>query len=241
MGGVGALAKADAKPYLSPGSGTMSIENGTFTALDFRLRAEARAMPLAWEDGAGEAGAVLRGDHHPDGGPVLDSLMASLRLAAVLVPVIDRGGEATVLLTLRAAHLPSHAGQIAFPGGKVAEEDADAVATALREAEEEIGLKPDFVHPIARLDAYHTNSGFRVIPVLSVVSPSFTLALDEREVTDVFEVPLRFLMTAANHQRHSLTWQGQERQFYAMPFENRYIWGATAGILRILYERLYSE
>lgn len=217
----------------------MSIESGTFTALDFRLRAEARAVPLAAQDIA-KTGAILRGDHHPDGGPVVETMLASLRLAAVLVPVIDRDGEASVLLTLRAAGLPSHAGQIAFPGGKVAEGDADTVATALREAEEEIGLQAGLVQPVARLDPYHTNSGFRVIPILSVVSPSFTLVLDEREVSDAFEVPLRFLMTAANHQRRSLTWQGQERQFYAMPFENRYIWGATAGILRMMYERLYA-
>ncbi len=220
----------------------MDRENGGFTAEDFRARAEARGLPLfdaaAMTPGAGG----LRGDHDLNGDFLMDVAPDSYRLAAVLVPVIDRPGqEASVLLTLRSTDLPSHAGQIAFPGGKKSDEDATIVATALREAEEEIGLAPEHVTPITRLDTYHTRTGFRVVPVLSVVSSGFTLTPDPSEVAEIFEVPLQFLMTVGNHQRHSREWQGRQRYFYAMPYGERYIWGATAGILRIMYERLYAE
>jgi 8-oxo-dGTP pyrophosphatase MutT (NUDIX family) len=219
----------------------MAAAESVFTAEDFRARAEARGLPLL--DAAMASGATgLRGDHDLNSDFLMDIAPDGYRLAAVLVPVINRPGEdATVLLTLRSTDLPSHAGQIAFPGGKRTEEDATIVATALREAEEEIGLAPAFVQPVARLDTYHTRTGFRVIPVLGVVSPGFTLRPDPSEVAEIFEVPLQFLMTVANHQRHSLEWQGRQRFFYAMPYGERYIWGATAGILRIMYERLYAE
>ncbi|PYF04410.1 8-oxo-dGTP pyrophosphatase MutT (NUDIX family) [Rhodopseudomonas faecalis] len=161
-----------------------------------------------------------------------------LRPAAVLVPVVARA-EPTVLLTLRAPHLNSHAGQIAFPGGKIDASDASPLAAALREAEEEIGLDRGFVEPIGYLNLYATSFGFRILPALARVAPGFELALNSSEVDDAFEVPLSFLMNPANHQLHSKEFRGAMRSYYAMPFAERYIWGATAGILRGLYERIY--
>jgi 8-oxo-dGTP pyrophosphatase MutT (NUDIX family) len=158
--------------------------------------------------------------------------------AAVLVPVIDRS-EPTVLLTLRTAELTSHAGQVAFPGGKIDPEDESPVAAALREAKEEIGLAPTLIEPIGYLDLYLTFSGFRILPTVARIKPELTLQLNPSEVTESFEVPLAFLMTPDNHQRKTRDWKGIEREYYAMPFENHYIWGITAGILRNLYERIY--
>ena len=159
--------------------------------------------------------------------------------AAVLIPIIDRS-EPTVLLTLRTQELANHAGQVAFPGGKIDPADASPVAAALREAKEEIGLAPTLVEPLGYLDLYLTFTGFRILPTVARVKPDFTLTLNPREVTEAFEVPLAFLMTPDNHQRHSRDWNGITREFYAMPFENRYIWGITAGIVRNLYERIYG-
>jgi 8-oxo-dGTP pyrophosphatase MutT (NUDIX family) len=161
------------------------------------------------------------------------------RAAAVLVPIVARP-NLTVLFTQRTDHLPSHAGQISFPGGKMEDGDSDPLATALREAREEIGLSPSFVEPLGFLDPYRTGTGFRIAPVVAIVQPGFTLTLDPNEVADAFEVPLGFLMDASNHKTHVRTWRGSERRYYAMPFEQRYIWGATAGIMKNLYERLQS-
>jgi len=159
--------------------------------------------------------------------------------AAVLVPVIDRA-EPTVLLTLRTAELASHAGQVAFPGGKIDPGDANPVAAALREAREETGLASALIEPIGYLDLYLTFSGFRILPTVARVRPEFTLELNPSEVTEAFEVPIQFLMTPANHQRKTRDWNGFARDYYAIPFENRYIWGITAGILRNLYERVWA-
>ncbi len=160
---------------------------------------------------------------------------AELRPAAVLVPLVDRPEGITVLLTQRTEHMPSHAGQIAFPGGRRQPEDADSTATALREAMEEIGLDPSFVTVIGELDRYVTGTGFCVTPVVGFVAPGFGSRADPREVADIFEVPLAHFLDARNHQIHSRTWQGRERRYYAMPYGDRYIWGATAGMLKNLH------
>ncbi len=161
------------------------------------------------------------------------------RPAAVLVPIIDRS-EPTVLLTLRTAELASHAGQVAFPGGKIDLADESPVAAAMREAREETGLAPTLIEPIGYLDLYLTFSGFRILPTVARVKPDFTLVPNPKEVTEVFEVPLKFLMTPANHERKTRDWNGFARDYYAIPYQNRYIWGITAGILRNLYERVYG-
>ncbi|WP_085964429.1 CoA pyrophosphatase [Bradyrhizobium sp. ORS 375] len=161
-----------------------------------------------------------------------------IRPAAVLIPVVDHP-EPTVLLTQRSPNLSSHAGQIAFPGGKIDVTDATPLDAALREAEEEVGLDRSFVDPIGYLDVYGTAFGFRILPTVARVRPGFSLKINEGEVDDAFEVPLAFLMDPANHQLHSKEFRGMERSYYAMPFAERYIWGATAGILRVLYERIY--
>ena len=161
-----------------------------------------------------------------------------VRPAAVLIPVIDHP-EPTVLLTQRSPHLSSHAGQISFPGGKIDATDASPKDAALREAFEEVGLGREFIQPIGYLDLYGTAFGFRILPTLARVKPGFTLNINEGEVVDAFEVPLAFLMNPENHQIHNKEFRGMERSYYAMPYAERYIWGATAGILRVLYERIY--
>ena len=162
-----------------------------------------------------------------------------IRPAAVLIPVIDRP-QPTVLLTQRSTHLNEHAGQISFPGGKIDATDASPLDTALREAEEEIGLAREFVDPIGYLDLYGTSFGFRILPTVARVRPGFKLRISPSEVDDAFEVPLAFLMDPANHQLHSKQFRGMERFYYAMPYGEHYIWGATAGILRVLYERIFT-
>lgn len=160
------------------------------------------------------------------------------RPAAVLCPMIERKGRLHVVLTHRAGHLRHHAGQVSFPGGKVEADDASPQATALREAAEEIGMTPDLVDVVGALDPYQTGTGFRVTPFVGFVARRWRPVLDPGEVDSVFETPLDFLMDAANRQRHSRVWQGRERTFYAMPWQGHFIWGATAGILKGLADRL---
>jgi 8-oxo-dGTP pyrophosphatase MutT (NUDIX family) len=179
------------------------------------------------------------GDHELDPMAAAIAKVRPIRPAAVLVPVVARA-EPTVLLTQRAAHLKDHAGQISFPGGKIDPADASPMAAALREADEEVGLAADHVEPIGYLDLYLTTFGFRIVPLLARVAPPFALTLNRDEVEDAFEVPLAFLMSPENHRRKSREWNGLTRHFYEMPFGERYIWGATAGILRNLYERIYA-
>ncbi len=180
-----------------------------------------------------------RGDHDSEEMMKAIAEVRPIKPAAVLVPIIERD-EPTILLTQRTAHLRDHAGQIAFPGGKIDAGDASPLAAALREASEEIGLDESRIAPIGYLDLYMTRFGYRIVPVVARVRPDFTLLLNPAEVDDAFEVPLSFLMAPENHQRHSREWNGGMRSFLAMPFGERYIWGVTAGILRNLYERIYQ-
>jgi 8-oxo-dGTP pyrophosphatase MutT (NUDIX family) len=159
----------------------------------------------------------------------------SFRPAAVLVPLVRREPGITVLLTQRTEDMPSHAGQIAFPGGRKQQEDADAKATALRETEEEVGLSRTFVQVIGAVDPYRTGTGYEITPVVGIVTPGFTIHADPREVADVFEVPLSHFLDAQNHRIDRRIFQGRERRFYAMPYGDRYIWGATAGMLKNLH------
>jgi 8-oxo-dGTP pyrophosphatase MutT (NUDIX family) len=165
--------------------------------------------------------------------------VTATRAAAVLVPVVDHP-EPGVLLTMRTSDLPSHANQIAFPGGKMDPSDATPLAAALRETQEEIGLSAALIEPIGYLDLYLTFTGFRILPVLARVSSTYALTVNAREVADAFEVPLAFVMNEANHKRASRDWKGVTRHYYEMPFGERYIWGVTAGILRNLYEKIYG-
>jgi 8-oxo-dGTP pyrophosphatase MutT (NUDIX family) len=182
----------------------------------------------------------LAGDGHIAGG-------RSPSAAAVLVPLVQRDGGLHVLLTRRSEHLRDHAGQISFPGGRSEPGDADAADTALREAEEEIGLPRDRVDVIGQLPVYTTVTQYVVTPVVALVMPPFALSLDGYEVTEAFEVPLSFLMTPAHHRRHLFTYEGGERQFLSMPWpatagdgtsREHFIWGATAAMLRNLYHFL---
>ncbi len=167
--------------------------------------------------------------------------------ASVLIPIVLRGpgqDQPTVLLTHRTARMSTHSGQIAFPGGKADATDADAVATALREAQEEVGLAPEFVQVLGQLPIYVTGSAFVITPVVALVHPGFTLAANPIEVADVFEVPLEFLMDPSNHRRHEVAWQDTTRQWFSMPYHDlgtgkeHFIWGATAGMLRNFYRFL---
>jgi 8-oxo-dGTP pyrophosphatase MutT (NUDIX family) len=179
-----------------------------------------------------------RGDHDAD--PVMKKIaeVRPIRPAAVLVPVVDHD-ELTVLLTQRAQHLPDHPGQVSFPGGKIDQSDSTPLESALREAEEEIGLDRSFIEPIGYLDLYLTTLGYRIVPVIARVRPGFALALNTSEVDATFEVPLGYLMDQNNIERHARDWQGMTRHYYAITFGERYIWGVTAGILRNLHDRIY--
>lgn len=210
-----------------------------FSIEDLRARAHARLSRELAADALDPAFAPPRGDHVLNSPAPEADAIARARPAAVLAPIVARPDGPTVLLTQRASHLRSHSGQIAFPGGKI-DEGETPLAAALREAHEEIGLEPRTIEPLGWLDPYLTGTGFRIMPLVGIVDPSFALTINRNEVEDVFETPLSFLMTGANHQRQSREWQGRLRHFYAMPYEGRYIWGATAGILRNLFERLYS-
>ena len=219
-----------------------SITEPPFTPADVRARARrglAREPSEAvFDPRTGKAWG--RGDWDLNPELIADfAAMLPPRPAAVLVPIVARA-EVTLLLTQRPETMPSHAGQIAFPGGKVEPGDADAVAAALREAEEEIGLDRRHVEMLGFLDGYRTGTGFNVVPVVALVEPSFTLRIDAREVADVFEVPLSFLMDEANHQKHARPWKGRDRHYYAMPWQDRYIWGATAGMIKNLHQRLWT-
>ena len=219
-----------------------AFHNAPFlTASEFFSRAQER---LTFDVPAGLADPHViprQGELHADPAVALAvAAVRPIRLAAVLVPIIERN-EPSVLFTQRTAHLADHPGQISFPGGKIESSDESPAAAALREAEEEIALCRRFVEPIGYLDIHMIPFGYRIVPVLARVQPGFSLQLNRDEADDAFEVPLAFLMTPQNHKRKSRDWNGFTLSLYAVQFGGRTIWGATAGILRNLYERLYRE
>lgn len=204
----------------------------------FRQLAVQRLLQIPLDDPA-HLDAASDFDLNPDSIP--DALEAQtntpLTRAAVLIPIIARE-RLTVLLTERTAHLTAHAGQIAFPGGKIELHDASPLDAALREVHEEIGLPASHIDVLGFLPPYSTGTGFHITPTVALVDPSFALNPDPAEVADTFEVPLAFLMDVNNHRIDSRIWRGRERHFYAMPYKQRYIWGATAGMIRSLQWRL---
>jgi len=202
-----------------------------FSAEDFRRRA---AIDHGPHDSFDYGDHRFNPDHPRMTGPRL------LRDAAVLIPVVDHGPEASVILTKRAEKLASHSGQVAFPGGRIDPTDASPEAAALREAEEEIGLSRFLVTPLGYGDPYITTSGYRVVPVVALVAGDPVLSPNPAEVADVFEVPLSFLMTATNHVAVRREWRGMERRTFEMPYAGRRIWGVTAGIVHALHARLYG-
>jgi 8-oxo-dGTP pyrophosphatase MutT (NUDIX family) len=226
------------KPIMSL---SLPPDSHRFTPSAFRDRARAVLPPPRPAGGFDMTAGASDFDLNPDlaARNVSADAMRAARPAAVLIPAIARP-VITLLFTLRTEHLAAHAGQIAFPGGKSEPQDADALATALRESHEEIGLDPAFVEPVGSLDCYLTGTGFCITPVIGLVPPDVPLTLDRNEVAETFEVPLPFLMDLDNYQRHTRTIGGIERHFYAIPFGGRFIWGATAGILRHMCQRLFE-
>jgi 8-oxo-dGTP pyrophosphatase MutT (NUDIX family) len=207
----------------------MMLSSGATAAMNWRAhiteRLNAAAPPAPRSDY--DLNPTMR-DEAPD----------ELTEAAVLIPIVARTEGATVLLTLRTDHLRDHAGQVSFPGGHVEAHDGGPVETALRETEEEVGLSRVFVQVIGELDLYETRTGFRITPVVGIVDPGFDFTLDAFEVAEAFEVPLGFVLDPANYRCESRMWRGDRRYFYAMSYEERYIWGATAGMLVDLARRL---
>lgn len=185
---------------------------------------------------AAEVRRAVRGDAAVT--PDMTRPSAALRAAAVLVPLVDRSDGLTILLTQRTAHLHAHAGQIAFPGGRIDPGDVDAAAAALRETEEEVGLPRQHITLVGRLDNYVTGTGFEVTPVVGIVTPPFPIVINPAEVAEAFEVPLGYVLDRANHQRVERESAGRRRVFYVLPYEGRNIWGATAGMLVNLAEVL---
>ncbi len=218
--GVASAAASDVAP------------DAAFTLDDFRARAARRLHATAPDPDDPETVVVGERDLLPP-----DRIP---RAAAVLVGVVARE-EPQLLFTQRAAGLPVHAGQISFPGGKRDPGDASPLATALREAQEEVGLDAALVQPLGYLDLYITNSGFAIVGVVAEIAPSYALTLSPGEVADAFEVPLGFLMQEENHSVEMRKWAGGLRKVHHMPWRERHIWGVTAGVLRNLYERLYAE
>jgi 8-oxo-dGTP pyrophosphatase MutT (NUDIX family) len=182
------------------------------------------------------------GDHrwNPGHPRLQDIWKLKLRDAAVLIPVVDRPGGATLILTRRTDALRAHSGQVAFPGGRVDDTDPDAVFAALRETDEEIGIRPDEIEVVGQMPQYVAGSGFRISPVIGVVQPGYELDINEDEVAAVFEAPLSFLMRPENQTQGSREFEGRVWKYYDMPYDGQRIWGVTAGIIRAFYERFYA-
>lgn len=187
-----------------------------------------------------DALSLEHGDHKLNPDIIGEIASIKLREAAVLIPIIADQDETRVILTKRNENMRKHSGQVAFAGGAIDDGDATAENAALREAEEEIGLASDFVEPVGQLPIYKSLTGFSITPILAVVRPGFSLKANPDEVSEIFEVPLRHLMAKENHIRDSRIWQERERFFYTIKHPDHRIWGVTAGIIRTMYERLYS-
>jgi 8-oxo-dGTP pyrophosphatase MutT (NUDIX family) len=221
------VLEPEIQPIESTGAHLPAVPSERLTPAGLRARFDAR---LAWEPEPREMRWLVE-----DGDP---------RAAAVLVPLVVREAGLTVLLTQRADHLNDHAGQVSFPGGRREPTDPSVAATALREAQEEVGLAPSRVEVLGTLPDYLTGTGFSVTPVVGLVHPPFTVRADSFEVADIFEVPLAFLMDPAHHEVRVMRWEGGERRFFAMPYPrgpvggHYFIWGATAGMLRNFYRFL---
>lgn len=215
-------------------SGKVALQSGDAARLGDWLRA--RLLPLG-QEGPGKR-VFSDFDLTPDLRP---KTVEALKPAAVLAPIILRPEGWTMLFTLRAADLPSHAGQVSFPGGRLEAQDLGHVDAALRETQEEIGLDPEWVCPIGASDAYHTVTGFCVYPIIALVQPGFSLRPDPREVAGVFEVPLGLVLDGARYRAQEQMWRGILRRYYVLDYPDHHIWGATAGMLKALCDRLWSE
>lgn len=180
----------------------------------------------------------LRGDHELNPDPDYYDPAMELRAASVLVPLVERSEGLNILLTQRAGHLSCHAGQISFPGGRLEIRDNGPLACALRETEEEIGLPRSQVRPLGQLETYITRTGFEITPFVGALEPPLELKPDPGEVEEIFEVPLSFVLNEQNCRTESREFRGQQRYFYVYPYGERYIWGATAGMLKNLCELL---
>lgn len=211
-----------------------------YSLADFEARARARLSPGVPPETLDPGFLPSHGDYRINPGDLDTDLLGRAKPAAVLIAAVERAGEAALILTERTPHLRAHSGQVAFPGGKIDPEDDGPAGAALREAEEEIGLRRAALDVIGYLDPYITTSGYRIAPVVALARAPFAYAINEHEVARVFEAPLAFLMDPANHARRSRPWQGTERFYYEMPWNGHHIWGVTAGIIRLLQERLYA-
>lgn len=224
-----------------PSKDPMNDGADAFTEAGFRARARgglsATPSEAIFDPRSGQSLGPSDWDLNPEFKGDL-AVMPPPRPAAVLVPIVLRPAL-TVFLTQRSHELRTHAGQISFPGGRMDPVDESALDCALREAWEEVGLPAAHVEPLGYLDSYRTGTGFQIVPVVGLVQPDFALALDAREVSDAFEVPLQFLMNPANHRKDSREWRGRRRFSYAIPYGERYIWGATAGMLKNMQQRLF--
>ena len=210
-----------------------------FSLDDFLARAKSRLTLDLEGDPFAPSHAPRHGDYAFNNAAPDADVLATARPASVLIGIVARGGAGHVILTQRAAALRDHSGQVAFPGGKIDASDASPMAAALREAREEIGLAGASISPIGWLDPYLTGTGFRILPLVAEVDSGYNLSLDPSEVEEAFETPLAFLMDPANHERHAREWKGVMRSYIVMPWKQRQIWGATAGMIRNLYERIY--
>ena len=222
-----------------PGAAALVATARLFTPAQVFARIAQRVPRTLAPDALDQAVVPIDGDHTLNDWEISADFLATARIAAIMIGLVERDGALHVVLTQRGSALRVHSGQIAFPGGKMDPGDVSPAATMLREVEEEIGIPGDRIEVLGYLGPYLTRTGFRIVPVVARLSPPFELVLNPGEVVDAFEVPFSFLMSEANHQIQQREWKGLPRRFYAMPFGDRNIWGITAHIIRNLYERLY--